>query len=217
MNSIPLIWYEFNNVFQYECSLKCSVHSSGLVMVTCVPSPASASATATTYWGSAPRCPPPPGRSTPGSSLTRCRGVAFLISTYSVQSQCHFVYIGTPACEDCDGKRVYKSVECEKQWVTELEKIHKFSQSRARVYLHYHDYILDGRWVVTADLDSDDTAAVVRNLGDGWDDEECPEKESYVWQLRSRRAPGAGNTVLVAMFDEASTFIVTHHTEAVIC
>ena len=64
--------------------------------------------------------------------------------------------------------------------------------------------------MVTADLDSDDTAAVVRNLGDGWDDEECPEKESYVWQLRSRRAPGAGNTVLVAMFDEASTFIVTH-------
>ena len=50
--------------------------------------------------------------------------------------------------------------------------------------------------MVTADLDSDDTAAVVRNLGDGWDDEECPEKESYVWQLRSRRAPGAGNTVL---------------------
>jgi len=61
-----------------------------------------------------------------------------------------------------------------------------------RVHLHYHDYLLDGRWVVTADLDSDDTAAVVRNLGDGWDDEECPEKETYVWQLRSRRAPDAG-------------------------
>ena len=64
-----------------------------------------------------------------------------------------------------------------------------------RVHLHYHDYLLDGRWVVTADLDSDDTAAVVRNLGDGWDDEECPEKETYVWQLRSRRAPGAGNII----------------------
>jgi len=89
--------------------------------------------------------------------------------------QCHFVYIGTPACQDCDGKRVYKSVECDKQ-----------------VYLHYHDYILDGRWVVTENIDSDDKSAVVRNLGDGWDDEECPEKESYVWQLRSKKAPDAG-------------------------
>lgn len=61
-----------------------------------------------------------------------------------------------------------------------------------QVYLHYHDYILDGRWVVTEDLDSDDKSAVVRNLGDGWDDEECPEKESYVWQLRSRKNPDAG-------------------------
>ena len=59
-----------------------------------------------------------------------------------------------------------------------------------RVYLHYHDYLLDGRWVVTEDINSDDKSAVVRNLGDGWDDEECPEKESYVWQLRSKKAPG---------------------------
>ena len=70
-----------------------------------------------------------------------------------------------------------------------------------RVHLHYHDYLLDGRWVVTADLDSDDTAAVVRNLGDGWDDEECPEQESYVWQLRSRRAPGAGDIILSLVSD----------------
>jgi len=89
--------------------------------------------------------------------------------------QCHFVYIGTPACQDCDGKRVYKSVDCENQ-----------------VYLHYHDYLLDGRWVVTEDINSDDKTAVVRNLGDGWDDEECPEKESYVWQLRSKKSPDAG-------------------------
>ena len=64
-----------------------------------------------------------------------------------------------------------------------------------RVYLHYHDYILDGRWVVTENIDSDDKSAVVRNLGDGWDDEECPEKESYVWQLRSKKAPGEHKTI----------------------
>ena len=44
--------------------------------------------------------------------------------------------------------------------------------------------------MVTQDINSDDKTAVVRNLGDGWDDEECPEKESYVWQLRSKKAPG---------------------------
>ena len=57
-----------------------------------------------------------------------------------------------------------------------------------RVYLHYHDYILDGRWVVTENIDSDDKSAVVRNKGDGWDDEECPEKETYHWELRSKRS-----------------------------
>ena len=57
-----------------------------------------------------------------------------------------------------------------------------------RVYLHYHDYILDGRWVVTENIDSDDKSAVVRNKGDGWDDEECPEKETYQWELRSKRS-----------------------------
>ena len=62
-----------------------------------------------------------------------------------------------------------------------------------RVYLHYHDYILDGRWVVTENIDSDDKSAVVRNKGDGWDDEECPEKETYQWELRSRRG---GKSVL---------------------
>merc|ERR1712241_99670 len=84
--------------------------------------------------------------------------------------QCHFVYIGTPDCQDCDGKRVYRSVDCENQ-----------------VYLHYHDYIIDGRWVMTENIDSDDKTAVVRNKGDGWDDEECPEKETYNWELRSKK------------------------------
>jgi len=91
------------------------------------------------------------------------------------QSECHFAYMGAPACEDCDGKRVYKSVNCSNS-----------------VFLHYHDYFLDGRWVVTAGLDDDDTTAVLRNLGDGFDDEECPERESYSWQLRFSRAPDAG-------------------------
>ena len=57
-----------------------------------------------------------------------------------------------------------------------------------RVYLHYHDYILDGRWVVTENIDSDDKSAVLRNKGDGWDDEECPEKETFQWELRSKRS-----------------------------
>ena len=30
----------------------------------------------------------------------------------------------------------------------------------------------------------------VRNLGDGFDDEECPERESWGWEMRSTRAPG---------------------------
>jgi len=46
--------------------------------------------------------------------------------------------------------------------------------------------------VLTQNIDSDDKTAVVRNLGDGWDDEECPEKETYVWQLRSKKNPDAG-------------------------
>ena len=67
-----------------------------------------------------------------------------------------------------------------------------------RVYLHYHDYILDGRWVVTENIDSDDKSAVVRNKGDGWDDEECPEKETYQWELRSRRG---GKSILLEEID----------------
>ena len=30
----------------------------------------------------------------------------------------------------------------------------------------------------------------MRNLGDGFDDEECPERESWRWEMRSTRAPG---------------------------
>jgi len=89
--------------------------------------------------------------------------------------QCHFAYIGTPACKDCDGKRVYESVSCNKT-----------------LFLHYHDYILDGRWVLTESIDSNDESAVVRNRGDGFDDEECPEKETFGWELRSKKAPDAG-------------------------
>eukprot|EP00092_Neocalanus_flemingeri_P061271 GFUD01073626.1.p1 GENE.GFUD01073626.1~~GFUD01073626.1.p1 ORF type:complete len:238 (+),score=53.26 GFUD01073626.1:99-812(+) len=89
--------------------------------------------------------------------------------------QCHFAYIGTPACKDCDGKRVYESINCDKS-----------------LFLHYHDYILDGRWVVTESIDSNDETAVVRNRGDGFDDEECPEKETFGWELRSKKAPGKG-------------------------
>ena len=58
------------------------------------------------------------------------------------------------------------------------------------LFLHYHDYILDGRWVVTENVDSNDENAVVRNRGDGFDDEECPEKETFGWELRSKKAPG---------------------------
>ena len=79
------------------------------------------------------------------------------------------------------------------------------------MYLHYHDYLLDGRWVLTPGLDDDDRTALVRlrllyvsshffinvhlqvrNLGDGFDDEECPERESWGWEMRSTRAPGVG-------------------------
>jgi len=91
------------------------------------------------------------------------------------QPECHFAYMGTPACKDCDGKRVYKSIDCQQS-----------------MYLHYHDYLLDGRWVLTPGLDDDDRTALVRNLGDGFDDEECPERESWGWEMRSTRAPGTG-------------------------
>jgi len=89
--------------------------------------------------------------------------------------ECHFAYIGTPACKDCDGKRVYESVNCNRT-----------------LFLHYHDYIIDGRWVVTENVNSNDDTAVVRNRGDGFDDEECPEKETFEWELRSQKSPDAG-------------------------
>merc|ERR1711915_755749 len=89
--------------------------------------------------------------------------------------QCHFAYIGTPDCCDCDGKRVYEAIDCNRT-----------------LFLHYHDYILDGRWVLTEDMDSNDKTSVVRNRGDGLDDEECPEKETFEWELRSSKAPRVG-------------------------
>ena len=58
------------------------------------------------------------------------------------------------------------------------------------LYLHYHDLLIDGRWVVTTNIDSHGADGLVRNLGDGLDDEECPEKETWGWQFRSRKTPG---------------------------
>jgi len=75
-----------------------------------------------------------------------------------------------PFQEDCDGKRVYKSVNCSRS-----------------LFLHYHDSLFDGRWVVNYDMDKDDDTAHVRNRGDGLDDEECPEKETYDWEFRKLR------------------------------
>ena len=43
--------------------------------------------------------------------------------------------------------------------------------------------------MLTEDIDSNDKTAVVRNRGDGLDDEECPEKETFGWELRSSKAP----------------------------
>ena len=34
--------------------------------------------------------------------------------------QCHFAYMGTPACKDCDGKRVYKSIDCQQRFLAPL-------------------------------------------------------------------------------------------------
>jgi len=104
--------------------------------------------------------------------------------------QCHFAFIGNPDCEDCDGKQAYKSVNCSKE-----------------VYLHYHDYILDGRWVITEGLDDDDSVAVLRNRGDGLDDEECPEKETFKWEFRSPQNPASG------WFEEAEVKLVPFLTE----
>jgi len=43
---------------------------------------------------------------------------------------------------------------------------------------------------VTTTIDSHGADGLVRNLGDGLDDEECPEKETWGWQFRSRKTPG---------------------------
>jgi len=100
---------------------------------------------------------------------------AFQDHSWLFTEQCHFAYIGNPPCHGCEGKNVYKSVNCSKS-----------------VFLHYHDYLIDGRWTVTQDVDSDDFASVIRNKGDGFDDEECPEKETTRWEYRSKKAPDAG-------------------------
>jgi len=102
--------------------------------------------------------------------------------------QCHFAFIGNPDCEDCDGKQAYKSVNCSNE-----------------VYLHYHDYILDGRWVITEGLDDDDSVAVLRNLGDGLDDEECPEKDPKITSLNATLHTLLGEMVVVAVQSEIAS------------
>ena len=37
-------------------------------------------------------------------------------------------------------------------------------------------------------INSNDDTAVLRNRGDGFDDEECPEKETFEWELRSQKS-----------------------------
>merc|ERR1712013_860630 len=105
--------------------------------------------------------------SAPPSSPTR------LEHPWLFDPKCHFAYRGAPPCRGCDGRRVYQSVGC-----------------KVGLYLHYHDHLLDGRWVVTTTIDSHGADGLVRNLGDGLDDEECPEKETWGWQFRSRKTPG---------------------------
>ena len=60
----------------------------------------------------------------------------------------------------------------------------QYSYVCRRLFLHYHDYFVDGRWVLTTDINSNDDTALVRNKGDGLDDEECPEKETSPWEIQ---------------------------------
>ena len=43
--------------------------------------------------------------------------LAMINTTSMIVIQCHFAYMGTPACKDCDGKRVYKSIDCQQRYV----------------------------------------------------------------------------------------------------
>ena len=50
------------------------------------------------------------------------------------------------------------------------------------MYLHYHDYLLDGRWVLTPGLDDDDRTALVGlslNIM-GW---KVPKRDCHVVQF----------------------------------
>ena len=46
--------------------------------------------------------------------------VTIINDHWCIVIQCHFAYMGTPACKDCDGKRVYKSIDCQQRCVAEL-------------------------------------------------------------------------------------------------
>merc|ERR1712013_750562 len=49
-----------------------------------------------------------------------------------------------------------------------------------------------GGTVAGGAIDLSITSDVFRNRGDGLDDEECPEKETFGWELRSSKAPKMG-------------------------
>ena len=74
----------------------------------------SATVTATTSSSSPPLSPLSPETNSLGSLLLRSdkHHLGLKLIAFIAILQCHFVYIGTPDCEDCDGKRVYKSVDC---------------------------------------------------------------------------------------------------------
>jgi hypothetical protein len=72
-------------------------------------------------------------------------------------------------CRNCDGKRAYKSQGCDKS-----------------MWLHYHDYWVGrggGGWYLSANENDGEKASLMRNKGDGMDDEECPELETTPWQF----------------------------------
>jgi len=119
------------------------------------------------------------------------RAIAFLF-----KPQCKFVYRPEMTkCRECDGKRAYKSQGCAKS-----------------MWLHYHDYAWGfgrdgGGWYLSGNVDDGEKASLMRNLGDGWDDEECPELETTPWQFTTDRY-NAGTKKKVAWTDATGVKVV---------